>query len=95
MQGDRGTLCDFLVFLKDMELQTVLIRATSAGLERSFSSLKWVKSYTCNTMGQCRLSRLALLAIERTLVKSLDKTASWYDRVTYNFLEKDQSRIYV
>ncbi|RXN06512.1 carnitine O-palmitoyltransferase liver isoform-like protein [Labeo rohita] len=36
-----------------------------------------LKSYTRNTMGQGRLSSLALLAIERTLVKSLEKTPSW------------------
>ncbi|ROL53374.1 Zinc finger MYM-type protein 1 [Anabarilius grahami] len=52
------------------------IGATSAGVERSFSCLKRLKSYTRNTMGQGRLSNLALLAIERTLVKSLEKTPS-------------------
>ncbi len=52
------------------------IGATSAGVERSFSCLKRLKSYTRNTMGQDRLSSLALLAIERTLVKSLEKTPS-------------------
>ncbi len=35
------------------------------------------------------LSSLALLAIERTLVKSLEKTSSWYNRVTEHFLEKE------
>ncbi len=39
---------------------------------------------------QGRLSSLALLAIERTLVKSLEKTPSWYDRVTEHFLEKER-----
>ncbi|ROI16184.1 Zinc finger MYM-type protein 1 [Anabarilius grahami] len=66
------------------------IGATSAGVERSFSCLKRLKSYTRNTMGQGRLSSLALLAIERTLVKSLEKTPSWYDRVTDHFLEKER-----
>ncbi|KAL6483674.1 hypothetical protein MHYP_G00085460 [Metynnis hypsauchen] len=85
-QGNRGKLCDFLLFLKDMELDSAMpqvykllslvatIGATSAGVERSFSCLKRLKSYTRNTMGQGRLSSLALLAIERTLVKSLEKT---------------------
>ena len=66
------------------------IGATSAGVERSFSCLKRLKSYTCNTMGQGRLSSPALLAIERTLIKSLEKTTSWYDRVTEHFLEKER-----
>ena len=56
------------------------IGATSAGVERSFSCLKWLKSYTCNTMGWGRLSSLALLASEWTLVKSREKTAGRYDR---------------
>ncbi|KAL1281285.1 hypothetical protein QQF64_000088 [Cirrhinus molitorella] len=101
LQGNRRKLCDYLVFLKDMELNSAMpqlyklfslvatIGATSAGVERSFSCLKRLKSYTRNTMGQGRLSSLALLAIERTLVKSLEKTPSWYNRVTDHFLEKE------
>ena len=67
----------------------VTIGATSAGVERSVSCLKWLKSYTGNIMGHGRLSSLAL-AIEKTLVNSLEKTASWYDRFTEHFLEKEQ-----
>uniref|UniRef100_A0A8C5DNQ5 Zinc finger MYM-type protein 1 n=1 Tax=Gouania willdenowi TaxID=441366 RepID=A0A8C5DNQ5_GOUWI len=101
LQGNRGKLCDFLLFMKDMELDSAMpqlykllslvgtIGATSAGVERSFSCLKRLKSYTRNTMGQGRLSSLALLAIERTLVKSLEKTPGWYDRVTDHFLLKE------
>uniref|UniRef100_A0A3Q2YVJ5 HAT C-terminal dimerisation domain-containing protein n=1 Tax=Hippocampus comes TaxID=109280 RepID=A0A3Q2YVJ5_HIPCM len=100
LQGNKGKLCDFLSFLKDMELNNAMpqvykllslvatIGATSANVERSFSCLKQLKSYTRNTMGQGRLSSLALLAIERTLVKSLEKTPYWYDRVTDHFLAK-------
>ncbi|KAG2468179.1 ZMYM1 protein, partial [Polypterus senegalus] len=103
LQGSRGKLCDFLVFFKDMKLDSAMpqlykllslvatIGATSAGVERSFSCLKRVKSYTRNTMGQDRLSNLALLAIERKLVKSLEKTANWYDRVTDHFLQKERT----
>ncbi|KAL7385224.1 hypothetical protein ABVT39_017898 [Epinephelus coioides] len=102
LQGKRRKLCDFLLVLKDMELDNATpqlykllslvatIGATSAGVERSFSCLKRLKSDTRNTMGQDRLSSLALLAIERTLVKSLEKTPSWYNRVTDRFLEKER-----
>ena len=44
------------------------IGATSASVERSFSCLKWLKSYKRNTMCQGRLSGLALLAIERVYI---------------------------
>ena len=79
----------------DRALNTVLISGNngsyhqlSAGVERSFCCLK---SYTHNTMGHGGLSSLALLAIERTVIKSLEKRASWYDRVTEPFLEKEQN----
>ncbi len=101
LQGNRGKLCDYFVFLKDMELDSAMpqlnklfslvatIGATSAGVEMSFSCLKRLKSYTRNPMGQGRLSSLALLAIERTLVKSLEKMPSWYDRVTEHFMKRN------
>ena len=44
------------------------IGATSVAVERSFSCLKWLKSYTRNTMGQGRLTSLSLLATERTMM---------------------------
>ena len=43
-------------------------------------------------MGQGRLSSLSLLAIDRTLVKSLEKTASWYDRVKEHFPERNREQ---
>ncbi len=43
------------------------------------------------TSGDSGSSSLPLCTepIERTLVKSLEKTPSWYDRVTEHFLEKE------
>ena len=90
--------CDSLVFLEDMELGSAMpqlyrvfslvatVGATSSGVERSFC-LKRLKSYT---RGQRQFKQPTLLAIEGTLVKSLEKTASWYDRVTEHSLEKEQ-----
>lgn len=50
----------------------VTIPPSSAGCERSFSSLRQIKSYLRNNMGNTRLSNLAVLAIEKSLAKSLD-----------------------
>ena len=36
---------------------------TSATAERSFSSLRRIKTYLCNTMSHCRLNNLFLLYI--------------------------------
>ena len=42
--------------------------------ERSFSKLKLILSYLGNTMGQDRLSSLALLSIENKILHSIDMT---------------------
>ena len=43
-----------------------------ASAERSFSKLKLIKNYLRSTMGQDRLSALALISIENKLSRSLD-----------------------
>ena len=43
-----------------------------ASCERSFSKLKQIKNYLRSTMGQSRLSDLALLSIESDMVKDID-----------------------
>ena len=42
--------------------------------ERSFSKLKLILSYLRNTMGQDRLSSLALLSIENKILRGIDMT---------------------
>ncbi|KAM9119888.1 zinc finger MYM-type protein 1-like isoform 2-T2 [Pangshura tecta] len=53
---------------------------SSAVVDRPFSRLKLIKSYLCSTMSEDRLSRLALLAIERQLATEVD-----YNKVIDNF----------
>ena len=48
------------------------IPVTSATAERSFSVLKHIKTYLRATMGQERLTHLAVLSIERELSKNID-----------------------
>lgn len=45
---------------------------TVATCERSFSKLKLIKNYLRSTMGQDRISDMAILSIEHTLVKTLN-----------------------
>ena len=49
------------------------IPMNSASCERSFSCLRWLKTYCRSTTGQERLSSLALLAIEREVQIDHDK----------------------
>ena len=56
------------------------IPVSSASSERSFSHLKWIKSYHRCTMGQERLSQLSLINIEYTIAQSIN-----YDNVLNTF----------
>lgn len=85
----KEKLCDLIAFFKNGGLDKVMSEAyklmcliatigvTSAGVERNFSCLKRLKSYTRNTMGQVRLRNLAVLSIEKKLVKSLEQNLCW------------------
>ena len=59
-------------FSKALKILSV-IPATSCSAERSFSSLRRLKTYLRNTMAQERLSNLALLHIEREYVNQVLK----------------------
>ena len=70
---------------EDIGIQTVLpkicklmknfwtIPITSCSAEWSFSCLRCLKSYFCSTIGQGRLSALALLDIEKDVMLDIDK----------------------
>ena len=62
----------FPEFAKALKILAV-IPATSCSAERSFSSLRRLKTYLRNSMGQERLSSLALLHIEREYVNKVLK----------------------
>ena len=66
------------------------IEVSSATAERSFSSLRRIKTYLRSTMSQTRLSSLALLYIERDLSSTL-----WnqMDGLVIKFAETHNSRI--
>jgi len=48
------------------------IPVTVASGERSFSKLKLIKTYVRSTMGDERLSSLAILSIENDIAENLD-----------------------
>ena len=80
----KWTLLNVLQFIAEMDLieecpnltlslklfLTICVSVSSC--ERSFSKLKLIKSYLRSTMGQERLSGLAVLSIENEATKNID-----------------------
>lgn len=73
-------------------LQLVLtIPATTASVERSFSVLKRLKTYSRNKTEQGRLSSLAIISIEiERLLKLKDDKDKFYDEVIKAFVQKER-----
>lgn len=66
----------------------ITIPVSSAGCERSFSSLKRIKTYLRNSMTDVRLSNLGVLSIESERSKALNM-----ERFVDNFAFKHNRRI--
>ncbi|KAJ4451918.1 hypothetical protein ANN_03396, partial [Periplaneta americana] len=76
--------------LHKLELLIITIPASSSSVERSFSAMKRIKSYLRNTQCQERLSSLALLSIEKSLLATLCQRPSFYDDVIDIFARKNR-----
>lgn len=104
LQGS-ARLCDSLRAMKTNELSEAMpgldrlmclvasIGATSAGVERSFSCLKRLKTYARNTIGQDRLMSLAIIALERRILKSLRENPQWYEKTIDIFAAQTNRRM--
>ena len=79
--GDAKSLLS--EFVKLVKLILVL-PATNASSERSFSALRRVKTYLRGTMKQSRLNHLMLLHVHKDLSDDLDLTACANDFVSAN-----------
>lgn len=51
---------------------SIIIPPSSAGVERTFSSLRQIKNYMRNKMTNKRLTNIAMLSIEKKIAKNLD-----------------------
>lgn len=93
---------ELLTFIKENELdqaysevlklcQLVLtMPATSASTERSFSTLKRLKTYIRNSTSEDRLSKLALLSIEKELLTEMSASDTFYNQVISEFAKKQR-----
>ena len=80
MQIDENTLINVLNYLKRLDSFPnvyiayrilLAITITVASAERSFSKFKLIKSYLRSTMSQEKLSGLAVLSVEKEMLKAL------------------------
>lgn len=101
--NNQKTPLSMLLFLKETGLdesysevlklcQLVLtIPATSASVERSFSTLKRIKTFVRNSTGEERLSNLAVLSIEKECIKDLKvQNPRFYEDVIDRFAQVDR-----
>jgi hypothetical protein len=90
---DQMNLTDSLKNLYKLLLIIVTIPITSASVERSFSALERIKTYSRNSMGQDRLCDVSVISIERELVKFLSRSDDFYNNVIEFFAEQKNRRI--
>lgn len=68
------------------------IPVSTASVERSFSALKRIKTYSRNRTGEKRLSNLALLSIEAALLDDIRQKDIFFER-TVNFFATQERRM--
>ena len=61
----------------------MIIPITTATAERSFSSLRRLKTYLRSTMTQCRLNNILLLHCHKEMTDAIDLTAIAQDFIAY------------
>lgn len=93
---------ELLTFLKQSNLENaysevlklcelvLTIPATSASVERNFSTLKRIKSFVRNSTGQERLSQISILSIENNLVQEMSQNPQFYDDIINEFAKNDR-----
>lgn len=96
------TVLELIIYIQECGLTEALSEAfkltdliltipySTAGVERTFSALKRIKSYSRNTIGQDRLSSLGLISIERNLLKNTQVSGKFYDDVLNDFVQKER-----
>ena len=97
MQIDENTLINVLNYLERLDSFPnvyiayrilLAITVTVASAERSFSKFKLIKSYLRSTMSQEKLSGLAVLSVEKEMLKALK-----YKNLISNFASQKVRKI--
>lgn len=64
--------------------------STTVSVERDFSTLKRLKTFARNSMGQDRLSGLATMCIEKVILNEIKWSDDFYNKVINKFCEKSR-----
>lgn len=86
----RTGLADSMTELYALTSRTSTIPVSTASVERSFLSLKQIKTYARSTTGPIRLSSLASISIEKELLNQLKQEGQLQEYVIECFLKKDR-----
>lgn len=101
-EGFKSSVIDLWKSIKEFGLEqacaetfklcelVLTIPVTSTSGERSFSAPKRIKTYVKNSNGQERLSKLAVISIEKELVRELSRDKTFYDNVIDEFAKKNR-----
>lgn len=83
------------IFLEAYKLLCLIltIPSTSVSVERSFSCLKRIKTYSRNTIAQDRLSSLANISIQKELLEELKMKVPFYDDIIDKYAGLKNRRI--
>ena len=73
----------------------VTIPITSASVERNFSALQRIKSFSRNSMTQNRLSNISLLSIEKEYIKELTANPRFHVLTTLPILKIEEFLLYL
>ncbi|XP_077301052.1 zinc finger MYM-type protein 1-like [Arctopsyche grandis] len=95
------TVTEIVKFLKETELADeayseiyklstliLTIPVSTLTVERTFSSLKRIKTSIRNAQGESRLSMLSMISIEKKLHEDIQNRRNFYDMVVQKFIEK-------
>ncbi|GAA6100996.1 lethal(3)malignant brain tumor-like protein 2 isoform X1 [Tachysurus ichikawai] len=83
-------LADSMTELYTLACLILTIPVSTGSVERSFSALKRIKTYTRSTTGQSMLSSLASLSIEKELLSQLKQKKQLHDDVIEMLCQKRQ-----
>jgi len=87
--------CEFFPTIKKCIIIYMTIPPTTCTIERSFSTLRRVKTWLRSTMTEDRLCGLSMLSLHREKIKSKDNEIKFIDKVIEHFSKNKRNLIFM